>query len=166
MCRQAICCVLAGGLLAAAACGGSGEAGPPATVATVPADADDRAALAKQEGLELKQFDLNRDDRPDVFKFYKLEDDPRVTDHPHRSWPLRLADGHDLERHAASRDERERRWRLPEPGRERRRNGPATAGQRLPFDAALPGPEPEGAVGRRTHQIDVGPRRTKARMTT
>ena len=49
---------------------------------------------------------------------------------------------------------------------ERGRTGPATAGQRLPFDAALPGPEPEGAVGRRTHQIDVGPRRTKARMTT
>ena len=45
---------------------------PPASTAH-----EDRAAWAKQEGLFLKQFDLNRDGEPDVFKFYREVPDPK-----------------------------------------------------------------------------------------
>ncbi len=44
-------------------------------VASVISSAD-KDAFAKENNLELKKFDLNRDEQPDVFKFYRLIKDP------------------------------------------------------------------------------------------
>ncbi len=60
------------------ACGGGGDVKPPqaASLEATSAATDDREAYAKERGLELKSFDLNRDHVPDVFKFYKVAPDP------------------------------------------------------------------------------------------
>ncbi len=67
------------GLVGLLACGGSEEQvkAPDPVAAPSAADASKRAAWAQSQGLKLKQFDLNRDGAPDVFKFYRLEDDPK-----------------------------------------------------------------------------------------
>lgn len=67
------------GLVFLTACGGSEEQAKPLDPVATPsaADSEDRAAWAKSQGLELKQYDLNRDEVPDVFKFYRLEADPK-----------------------------------------------------------------------------------------
>lgn len=64
-------------LMALIGCGGSKEAAAPkaAALQATSAATDDREAYAKEHGLTLKSFDLNRDKRPDVFKFYKVAPD-------------------------------------------------------------------------------------------
>ena len=71
-------------LLAALSLGGCGGAktkaaapAPSQTTAPTVTGNEDRAAWAKKEGLLLKQFDLNRDGEPDIFKFYREVDDPK-----------------------------------------------------------------------------------------
>ena len=64
-------------LLAAGACGSSEPVAADPLAAPTTTNLDDRQAQARAEGLELKQFDLNRDDQPDVFKFYRLVEDPK-----------------------------------------------------------------------------------------
>jgi hypothetical protein len=56
------------------ACGGAPieSAAGPATPS-----ADDHEAWAKAQGLVYKPFDLNRDGKPDVMKFYRLVPDPK-----------------------------------------------------------------------------------------
>jgi antitoxin component YwqK of YwqJK toxin-antitoxin module len=60
----------------ALACGG-GEAQAPKAEVVVPTEVDsgDAEAYAKSNQLELVRFDLNRDQRPDVFKFYRSDAD-------------------------------------------------------------------------------------------
>src|SRR5689334_3068806 len=60
-----------------AACGGSSQAAPPVAgpADQAPGPAEDKEAWAKSQGLLLKKFDLNRDERPDIFKFYRQVDD-------------------------------------------------------------------------------------------
>lgn len=63
-----------------AACGPDRKAAPPpAPTVQPPATGanEDREAYAKKEGLVLKQFDLNRDGQPDVFKYYREVEDPK-----------------------------------------------------------------------------------------
>ncbi|MEK7705592.1 MAG: hypothetical protein AAB426_11585, partial [Myxococcota bacterium] len=50
--------------------GGSG-AGPQAAPTVEDGPQEDREAYAAQHALELRQYDLNRDGRPDVFKFVR-----------------------------------------------------------------------------------------------
>jgi hypothetical protein len=61
------------------ACGGATAA--PAAAGPTPAEqaspGDDKEGWAKAQGLELKKFDLNRDEHPDIFKFYRAVDDPK-----------------------------------------------------------------------------------------
>ncbi len=45
--------------------------------AQAPVDNDDKDAMAESLGLELKRFDLNRDEQPDIFKFYKMAPDAK-----------------------------------------------------------------------------------------
>lgn len=59
------------------ACGSAEKGAPDPVAAPAVLDGHDRLAEAKAAGLELKQFDLNRDQEPDVFKYYRLEDDPQ-----------------------------------------------------------------------------------------
>lgn len=59
------------------ACGSSDsgdEAAAGPTEAETSAAFEDRKAWAEEQGLQLKQFDLNRDDKPNVFKFFRLDD--------------------------------------------------------------------------------------------
>ncbi|MEL6546035.1 MAG: hypothetical protein AAFQ82_15510 [Myxococcota bacterium] len=42
--------------------------------ATNSAAFEDRKAWADERGLEVRQFDLNRDNQPNVFKFFKVDD--------------------------------------------------------------------------------------------
>lgn len=62
-------------------CGGSGSKGgqQPVAGAETPAEQGQltRDAWAKSQGLELKKFDLNRDKEPDVYKFFRIVEDPR-----------------------------------------------------------------------------------------
>ncbi|MFC1610570.1 hypothetical protein ACFL6C_06405 [Myxococcota bacterium] len=58
-------------------CGAVDGTVPDATVAPDASNLEDREAQARAEGLQLKRYDLNRDEQPDVFKFYRLEDDPK-----------------------------------------------------------------------------------------
>ncbi len=64
------------------ACGGSQtQEGPQAIAAeTDEGEPQNQDEFAEAHGLELKKFDLNRDKTPDVFKFYRLVDDPRNAD--------------------------------------------------------------------------------------
>jgi hypothetical protein len=63
-------------LILLAGCG-SKESAPPkaAALEATSAATEDREAYAKERSLVLKSFDLNRDKRPDVFKFYKVAPD-------------------------------------------------------------------------------------------
>src|SRR5262249_12287677 len=66
--------------LAAVACGG-GSSAPAPVAAPIEAQENgpgaDKEAWAKSQGLELKKFDLNRDGEPDIFKYYRMVDDPK-----------------------------------------------------------------------------------------
>lgn len=59
-----------------AACGGGSadepKAGPSASDSG--AELTDQEAWAEERGLEIRRFDLNRDDKPNVFKFIKLDE--------------------------------------------------------------------------------------------
>lgn len=59
-------------------CAGS-EAGAPAPeAATIDSYNADQEAIAKAEGLKLVNYDLNRDGRPDIYKFFRvITDDPK-----------------------------------------------------------------------------------------
>ena len=64
------------------ACGGtSGPRAPvkagPTVDSGVDSDADSRVSLAKTNGWEIRQFDLNRDEQADVFKFFTRGPDPK-----------------------------------------------------------------------------------------
>jgi len=66
-------CLLA--LFIALGCGDKPATAPPPDVAPTDAPPETRAQIAAREGLKLKQFDLNRDGEPDVFKYFReLED--------------------------------------------------------------------------------------------
>lgn len=61
------------------ACGGANAPQVEAQVAApVEADFNDAEAYAKAQGLELRRFDLNRDKRPDVFKYYRAGSDAKA----------------------------------------------------------------------------------------
>lgn len=65
--------------LVAPACGSNRKAASGPTVAAAPTvDLKDRKAWAEENNLELEQFDLNRDQAPDVFKFYRMVEDPKA----------------------------------------------------------------------------------------
>jgi len=69
---------LAGAALALLGC--SNQAAAPALAGVSEpgsSDVNDREAWAKGQGLVWKQFDLNRDGKPDVWKFYRQDDDPK-----------------------------------------------------------------------------------------
>jgi hypothetical protein len=60
---------------AAVACGHAEQPAVAAAAAATSADTTDRQAYAKEHNLVLKTFDLNRDKRADLFKFYKVAPD-------------------------------------------------------------------------------------------
>ncbi|HSI03150.1 MAG TPA: hypothetical protein VLC93_01670, partial [Myxococcota bacterium] len=62
------------GLVACA--GSSRDPAKAASLEATSAATDDREAYAKERNLALKSFDLNRDKKPDVFKFYRIAPDP------------------------------------------------------------------------------------------
>jgi hypothetical protein len=65
-------------LCTSVACGHAPATPAPAAAVLVPSqDEADREKWAKSQGLLLKNFDLNRDGKPDVFKFYREEADPK-----------------------------------------------------------------------------------------
>ncbi|MBC7792448.1 MAG: hypothetical protein H7Z43_01970, partial [Clostridia bacterium] len=71
--------VLAGGALVIG-CGSGDKPAAKASPDSIKAvDVADREAYAKANNLALRSFDLNRDDKPDVFKFYRIESDPAAS---------------------------------------------------------------------------------------
>ena len=63
---------------AAASCASQRQLATPQSAEEADASVTDPyEAAAKQQGLELKKFDLNRDHNPDVYKFYIVIDNPK-----------------------------------------------------------------------------------------
>lgn len=63
------------GAVTVSACGGGSADEPKAGPGAAPsAELLERESWAKERGLEIRRFDLNRDDKPNVFKFIKLDE--------------------------------------------------------------------------------------------